>query len=326
MGSHQDNIEELLCEEKQAITAIAENMGIIFNAHLDYKSSKIRLQAAEKMRKTVSNQDFSAFWEKCISSFNCHIESLNNEPVAQEIACDKNCYGADDFDDIEGETFDKISNYVVWYDSVDQLKECYRQVEEEFLQRTTQRQECNKLFRKLCQQIEIARKTERPKRKVNLGRQNFEWLAKVINLQDQRVRELLPYLLTAYTFNFWKCRFLYKEKKLLWQIFDATDINTMDAPKIRKRIHEFSKIFSLALNIDELISSEDDDRPSVCMPISEEMKETPHIKYRFLLDIIFSEWCTIVTQQANELAIYELSHDIDIAKCNLLYYHYTRRD
>ena len=79
------------------------------------------------------------------------------------------------------------------------------------------------------------------------------------------------------------------------------------------------------LYIDGLISKSDDDRPSLDIPISVDMKETPHIRYRALLNGVFSQWCTIVTDWANKLEMHELAPNINIAKCEALYRYYTKQ-
>lgn len=324
MRSSQDSIEELLCEESQAIEAIAANMKITFNAQLKYKALKSEFRAARKKSDGMSSQDFTAFWNECTNSFKEYIDNFNSDPDIQEIYdVDPDDIEEDDVIDVENNS--EVNDCVSWYDSIDQLKACYYQVEEDFLRKSPQHQNCNKLFSELCRKIEEAKKVEKPTRKIEFGRYDFDCLEKVINLQNQYIRELLPYLLTAYTFNFWRSRFFYRGSKLLDQVFNASDIEAIDAPKIRGRIDKFSKIFGLNLYIDGLISKSDDDRPSLDIPISVDMKETPHIRYRALLNGVFSQWCTIVTDWANKLEIDELAQNINIAKCEALYRYYTKQ-
>ena len=111
----------------------------------------------------------------------------------------------------------------------------------------------DKMFLELCSKIWYYDNRKAKKDSLNgsiLGNADFKCLPFMLNLQEKNVRELLPYLLTAYTFNSCDSRFFYKDQKkkqkedqmerqklvdLICSNEDAT-IGEIDSIKARRRL------------------------------------------------------------------------------------------
>ena len=311
----------LLEEEKRAIKALSDNIKATFNSKISYCSEKKKVLSLVVMYHCSDKVE--QFWKESINQFENLMQEINDNKA------DASNTGKKQKENSIGENDTNIR----WCTHLDELTECYNRIREEYLYRLPQHQPCNKLFNELKREIQKAMDMERPAKKFDIGRHSFRYIPKMIDLRNPDVIELLPYLMTAYVFNYRKNRFFYRffyeKSSLISQIYENENfsINSAEAPRYRERIDELCRIFTLEnITNKKLICHSDDNRPKVNgSPVRYYMKEFPHIKYRAGLNIVFAQWCRAIQGSAAKLGYSEISLKRDFEDATALYHYYIDR-
>lgn len=202
-----------------------------------------------------------------------------------------------------------------------------------------QKKDIIKLFTKLRTKLEKYEERNARKNELRgsiLGSTNLTCLPYLLNLQNESIRELLPYLLTAYTLNYWNNRFFSGKTKLI-PIICSTPLSEehelldpAEAAKLRPNIKNLVKIFSLKDSKSKFVKfpdTENDGHPAPAGSLFDEIKvkniETPYIRYKKILDIVFDVWCKVVCECAPQAEINGFPSNIDWESCKALYSFYT---
>lgn len=185
-------------------------------------------------------------------------------------------------------------------------------------------EKCNELYLKLRIRLEkeLFHMRPIPKVKFNIRENTFTYLPDILDLENQDICGLLPYLMTAYCCNCGDNRFLYEGKTLLKQTFEVGNIEPIDAPKLRERIPKFCQIFSLSQAKLDSAFNVDYDRPRRKVGLSAFYNPGFPLspKKREVVDYIFDYWSEKIPQFASESKI---DIKIDTNLCEGLFYYYV---
>lgn len=96
-----------------------------------------------------------------------------------------------------------------WHDPIEELKATFEEIEAIYLYNNSHHPRCKQLFSQLTDEIMAAiytvKKDDAP---CILGRVHFNHIDKMLNLADKQIIALLPFLLTAYVYNFRQNKFM----------------------------------------------------------------------------------------------------------------------
>lgn len=103
----------------------------------------------------------------------------------------------------------RLGSDLYWYDPIEELKASFEEIEAMYLYNNSHHPRCKQLFSKLTDEIMAAiytvKKDDVP---YILGRVHFNHIDKMLNLADKQIVALLPFLLTAYVYNFRQNKFM----------------------------------------------------------------------------------------------------------------------
>lgn len=245
--------DELHHKEAKTLEVISNYMELRLYTWVNYKNFKIAIEAhviSEKVRE---------FWNDCIHAFEVNVIELfcrsdvklykDNEPssaLESEVVKqkEKSPYEGTQVDDEGSGWLTPLAAFASAYDEL--IFSCG--IEDPKLLN-----KMGKLFDKFCLKVDYYVERDKRKHQLNgsiLGSDNLKHLPYLLNLQERKIFTLLPYLLTAYTFNSWNCRFLYKRQRLAQFICPTMgekveNIDSSEASKISQGIKPFCRIFSL---------------------------------------------------------------------------------
>lgn len=167
---------------------------------------------------------------------------------------------------------------------------------------------------------------------------HLDLLPYALNLQDKNIQELLPYLLTAYTYNSQWNHLFNKQKndniaddfemRRLKKIFNNCKIDPIETPKIGELIRSFSSLFALSGNhLSRLIKREDDAQAAYHeYLIHPYMKGVSYIKYSSILNRVFRAWCRAIYKSCEKCKVLELKDAVNYQKSTKLYNLYTEQE
>lgn len=316
--------KKTLARERNAINAIQKSLKILLNGGINYNGRPKENWSAMRRSYIDSLKSYEIFWSDCMESFRIYVDGLNVELKQDE----------DIFTNSQPE---KKRKRIHWHDDFDDFKELYRHIENTHLSGSPYQKKRERLFDQLFHEIGEALR----KKRINVGNLKFgnlrlEILPQIISLDDPDIRALLPYLLTAYTFNSCDSKFFLPDKKLLPILLGKEETSAIEAPKQRKRIENFSNIFSLK-NIKNpkggepyLICDNRDDYPHTeeefnQIKIEIKRRNIVALKYRVILNDVFFRWCRIIRDSARECGIENLWEAVDVSKSTALYNYYTEQ-
>ena len=168
-----------------------------------------------------------------------------------------------------------------WEDPISELKKAYAEVENFYLYQTRQREECRKLFKQLLSTIDKVKNPPNTKELQILGRLNWIYIDKMLALEDEIICALLPFLLTAYVYNFRKNRFISRGSTSIEGAFNKEKIEIIKKSEMRKRLIRLSTCFGFR---DYKIQFDKYKNGAL---------EFPSLRNEMILDLVFDTWCTI---------------------------------
>ena len=146
---------------------------------------------------------YKAFWKNCLGAFNKYISQINDSRFD---------FSTIEVDESPAKSEQKSGSYKIEWElsSLDALRKAYSSVRKEFLcdLKNGEIEEFDKIFNDFVEKVEAVK--HEPLR-IKYKEFHLDLLPKCINLSDKNVCELLPYLLTAYTFNSQITHFFYQK-------------------------------------------------------------------------------------------------------------------
>lgn len=336
---------QLFVDEQNALKAIAEYMRQWFDTNVNYSTSTKRDQQTF-FQKEALNSEENAFWDSCIQEFTSRVCNVNHLWDTPERFSKDEDDGTNSDSIIRTEIEESSSRYVV--DDPIELIEWLRDELTDFYDFTnTQKRVIKGTLNSLREQVKAYMGKNREEHPTEILSKpiNLNGLKHMLNLRDASTCSLLPYLLTAYTFNasLKKSRSFFNGKQLIKYISSTVSddlvLDPTEAPKMRARIQSFSTVFSLKHCKEDLItlpSQETDSkvgvephlqRPQPVVAIVEEIADQerpkPYILYKEVLDQIFVIWCDIIESCGLPKNGQNNALNVDLASCRELYHFYT---
>lgn len=167
---------------------------------------------------------------------------------------------------------------------------------------------------------------------------HLDLLPYALNLRNKNIQELLPYLLTAYTYNSqWSHLFNEQENdnieddfemRRLKKIFTDCEIDPMETSKIWELIRSFSTLFTLHGKYLSRLIKREDDAATLYQEylIRSYMKGVSYIKYRSILNKVFRAWCHAIYKSCEKCKVSELIETVNYQKSTKLYNFYTEQE
>ena len=323
-------LDDVLQQERDAKDAIITFITTDVNGRVKYKyppksaEARVKKEIHDEITKTFEN-----FWNACIDSFEDYISRIDEPRFSSTHYASIDIDGDDS--DVHSEEYSNFS--IPFITSLDELKSAYKDVQIEYLTGSDNKDECDQLFKELVSKICTA---EPKQRKIKYKPFHLDLLPKALNLQDENVCELLPYLLTAYIFNSQQSHFFHQQKndtatdqdfvRRFFIIFSDCAIDATEAGKIRAMVKTVSNLFSLS-GCERLIKRNyyiDDYKAQLysvrMMPGTTGVSD---FKYRYLLNDVFLQWRYILKKYSKKLENKNVIGTIDYQKSRELYNHYT---
>ena len=305
------------------------------------KAGDVENSCTTSTRKAISANENDMklrdkFWPFVKDSFSSYFEGVDNfydgifiHPKKRRVRYSKTK---------SGETKEEI----YFTTCIETLKKAFIEVDNTYLKYSRHREECNVLYSKLIAEIDAAI-FETPKGTPHvLGTARLDYLDEMLDLQDEDVVRLLPFLLTAYIYNFRKNVFIQRKSPAADEYASIYDAEKQDEKRIRKNLDSLSTHFGFA-NKDVKFPSTEANRAEIAKsteltekakaaglekyPVAFLPNKFPSLNDRPILDLVFAVWCTIVCGIGEyEQAIPScISQAIDIELCYKLYILYGQR-
>lgn len=325
-------------KDETALNAVEKYILEELKAHTHYVSSKAKERQKKEM--PVISKEIRLFWKKCMEAFEeevihalygrdfkLHTESMvkrEKAPLVQIVSKNPD------------------TGYSFWTAPMYSCMVAFAEVMQESNITLVQKENIIRLFTELRTKLEKYEERNARQNELRgsiLGSTNFIYLPYLLNLQEESIRGLLPYLLTAYTFNYWNNRFFSGKTKLV-PIICSTPLSKeyelldpSEAAKLRPNIKNLVKIFSLKDSKGKFVKFPDTKNDSCLAPLGSlfdgmEAKdiESPYIRYKKILDVVFDVWCKVVEECAPLAEIEGFPSNIDFKGCKELYFRYTNPD
>lgn len=340
------DIENLKKQETSCIESISDFIKADVDGRTKYSQSKRLIDSQEeKEAHDEVIKAYKAFWKNCLGAFNKYISQINDSRFD---------FSTIEVDESPAKSEQKSGSYKIEWElsSLDVLRKAYSSVRKEFLcdLKNGEIEEFDKIFNDFLKKIESVKHEPR---RIKYKEFRLELLPKCINLSDKNVCELLPYLLTAYTFNSQITHFFYQQKenqqdsgdkdklKRFPLLFSEGTMSTAEAFKIRELISRFANNFTLSACVEKGIIGWEDETPDAEggntyynrdetellyeYRLQDYMKGFSYFKYRSLLNDAFMNWCRIVRDCAQNMTGMNLAGAINYQKSLDLYNHHTRQ-
>lgn len=336
--------DALIRKESEALKASVDYMVRWFNGSVSYDCKK----TSEKRRKEVPiiSKQADAFWTQCTESFKGEVVELldvwrsnswNFDDKQEPDPCE-GCDASDESATPAADTNDADDPGSIWISPLQNLEDAYDELKLWYDFTSEQVERLDDLFAQLQKTVGKSIDRVAKSRKLNgttLGRINFKYLSHMLNIERTEVQELLPYLLTAYTFNFVENRFFDRGGRLISMIYpDNVEsaelmVTSADAAKMRPSIKTLSKVFSLEkckqalLSLDKSELSESERHEPFFAIFDKIYVKPPYIRYKLVLDRAFDIWCGVIYEYAPLAGINGFPSNIDWEACKKLYSSYT---
>lgn len=335
---------DLMLKENAALKTSVDYMTKWFNGNVDYGRDKTRKIRRQEM--PIISEQVNAFWKQCTETFQSEVWELLDmwSSIAGKSDANKESDTGEDRDTSEELTTlssnmnGAVDAGAIWITPIQRLEEAYTNLIFAYNFTSDQERRLEELFdqfRKTAQKYVESLEKGRKLKGTTLGRIDFKYLSHMLDIERTEVQELLPYLLTAYTFNFVENRFFNRGGRLIPMIYpDNVEsaelmVTSTDAAKMRPSIKTLSKVFSLEkckqalllLDKSELSESE---RPEPFFAIFDKIYvKPPYIRYKPVLDRAFDIWCGVIYEYAPLAEINGFPSNIDWESCKALYSFYT---
>ena len=210
----------------------------------------------------------------------------------------------------------RVKKTAVWEDPIAELKNAYTEIESLYLYQSHQRGKCKQLFKQLLLTIDQANAPPPPEQLGILGRLNWKYIEKMLVVEDDTICALLPFLLTAYVYNFRKNRFISRGSTVVEGAFNQEKIETIKKSEMKKRLIRLSTYFGFrdyGVRFDKYRNG----------PL-----EFPSLRNEIILDLVFDTWCAIFSGYRDKkiLALENVQPRIDFKLSYELYLYYKNTD
>ena len=210
----------------------------------------------------------------------------------------------------------RVKKTAVWEDPIAELKNAYTEIESLYLYQSHQRGKCKQLFKQLLLTIDQANAPPPPEQLGILGRLNWKYIEKMLVVEDDTICALLPFLLTAYVYNFRKNRFISRGSTVVEGAFNQEKIETIKKSEMKKRLIRLSTYFGFrdyGVRFDKYRNG----------PL-----EFPSLRNEIILDLVFDTWCAIFSGYSDKkiLALENVQPRIDFKLSYELYLYYKNTD
>ena len=190
------------------------------------------------------------------------------------------------------------------------------EIESLYLYQSHQRGKCKQLFKQLLLTIDQANAPPPPEQLGILGRLNWKYIEKMLVVEDDTICALLPFLLTAYVYNFRKNRFISRGSTVVEGAFNQEKIETIKKSEMKKRLIRLSTYFGFrdyGVRFDKYRNG----------PL-----EFPSLRNEIILDLVFDTWCAIFSGYRDKkiLALENVQPRIDFKLSYELYLYYKNTD
>lgn len=226
----------------------------------------------------------------------------------------------------------------VWDDDpIQDFKKVFAVIEDRYLIKSGHHKSCTDLFQKLIAEIEASTVPEipqEPEKTSVLGRVHYRYIEKMLDISNDTICALLPFLLTAYTYNFRCNRFMNRGTTLVEGAFSDNDVDIIRKRKIEEELRILAAQFFFPKEGTKFPHSSsrskckdsESERPEPLNYPPIEPREYPSLKFREVLDTVFAIWCYILCLYIgdNDSEIHKkVSKRVDIVLCTKLYLYYT---
>lgn len=303
--------------EDELITCVKENMLRHFEAKVDWKMAGYMERAVAK--KPSISKTAPLFWEAAARRFLDFSDTLTLRYTrpSLELGPDADEDDDDRREEPTGESEAEVSSKVIWKDDIDAFEDAYRELADQYLWHVSGRREIDTRFSKLLQNLRAAKERKWTPRNADeplIKRLDFSYIVFMLDLGNKTVCTFLPYLLTAYVFNYPTCALLYQNSDFLERAFGPDKLSSSEAPKTRMQIQRFARIFSMENARQRPIVRNKSTRPIIDFF----QLENPGINHEAVLWEIFEAWCRIIQEEAEKNRLYRLRKNLDIEKSSHL--------
>lgn len=220
-------IEAMLEREQHVLTIIQEHMKKLLDSRATY------IYDMGKDYAGIQTELFQSFWDECIEKYQDEIEHYCMDYTGPtEIYNDDGSSGDDNpsndgnpssvppdsknMSEPDNEDEDNEAGNVILIDPLEQLDEVFSSVCNYIYLGSIPSEKCNKLYKELLKQLEkdMIRSWKPPKVNFSIRKTALARLPRILDLRNQDICSMLPYLMTAYTCS--PSRFLY-EKNPCWK-------------------------------------------------------------------------------------------------------------
>ena len=134
---------------------------------------------------------------------------------------------------------------VRYYTPIDALKEAFDEVDKVYLRYSRQRKEYIKLFSELIEKNESTLPSYKQKQYRVLGNIHFNHIDEMLDIQDEDIVTLLPFLLTSYVYNFRKNVFMQRKSDEGDKTESIYDADKTTRKRIRQNIENLNVVIPL---------------------------------------------------------------------------------
>ena len=285
-------VDELREQEAAAKQAIQSFIEADLNGRVSYLQEKRRLEAGDiKQDHDNAAAVYKSFWDDCEASFKSYLDMI-----------DPSKYRLDDT---------KESSFV---NPLDDLKEQYQSIKDQYYMSGLAKKwkECDKIFSTLVVRLKEIEDASSESLKFKSKDFHLDFLCKAVDLRDENVLELLPYLLTAYTYNSQRTHLFYNHPtkkgdestpRRLNYIFENVSVDSFEASRIRKLVRDVAALFVFETPVFKDFDKQDESgryKPLYSL-VDPQMKGSSYLTYGRVLDDFFREWCEIIDRHRGKL-------------------------
>lgn len=222
-------------------------------------------------------------------------------------------------------------------DPIQDFKKAFAIVEDIYLINSGHHKSCKDLFEKLIAEIEastVPKIPQEPEKASVLGRVHYRYIEKMLDISNDTICALLPFLLTAYTYNFRCNRFMNRGSTMVEGAFSDEGVDTIYKKKIEENLTKLAAQFFFPQERAKFPSSSsrlkyidaESMKPIPMAYVAIEPRAYPSLEFREVLDSVFAIWCYILClyKENNVSEIHKkVSEKADIVLCTKLYLCYT---
>lgn len=312
--------------------------------------------------------DIDCFWEECVKKFRDQIEELFEIPTQEfpdketeqsKITCDNQNSSFEI-------TFSKVS--VEYIDEkITRIEKKYNELITDCGLTNTEIEKFDKIYWQIVNELvenlnrlKEGHSSNSPWEKMVFGRVNLDYIRYLLDLQDNEIRKLLPYLLTSYIFNFCNSRYFYDNKATIsllipWLSFTKNycdnrgqkdkkvkkdNTSKIDCAEISKLVFSskgLANVFSLSkCHLESICSINQENRGydgpepliwrGVLYRAWKKEVPVPLIRYKELAEDILELWVSAINKTASIAKIDGFPENIDLEMCRALVRHYCADD